>query len=337
MKPIVSIIKGLNIEKSLQKAIEQLGGMESIISPGSKVLIKPNLTAALPPEAGAACDPAIVKGLAQHALQAGASKVVIAEGIGTGVVFLKDVKGLKEISEIKGVEVVDLNDAPTEVVKVENPLVVEQFEVPRVVIESDVLINLAKLKVHPLAVFTLGMKNLMGALPGRSFRNPAEARKHGYLTPVMPGGGKEVFHDLVRDRGIPVMQEAFVDLNSVIRSHLCVIDGLFGMEGKGSPVHGKPVKMDLLVMGTDLVAVEAVGAAVMGFDPPSFSYLNRAVEKGLGQEVRLEGIEIRGEKISHAKRVFEPASAAALWPEGMYGMRNSECGLGNEGSRVRSQ
>lgn len=315
MKPVVSLVKGADAAKSLQKAIEQIGGMESIISPGSKVLIKPNLTAALPPETGAACDPAIVKGLAQHALQAGASKVVIAEGIGTGVVFLKDVKGLKEISEIKGVEIVDLNDAPTEVVKVENPLVVEQFEVPRAVLETDVLINLAKLKVHPLAVFTLGMKNLMGALPGRSFRNPAEARKHGYLTPIMPGGGKKVFHDLVRDRGIPVMQEAFVDLNSVIRSHLCVIDGLFGMEGKGSPVHGKPVKMDLMIMGTDLVAVEAVGAAVMGFDPHTFSYLNHAVEKGLGSSFRLEEIEIRGEKLTEVTRKFEPASAAALWRE----------------------
>src|SRR4030067_329167 len=105
------------------------------------------------------------------------------------------------------------------------------------------------------------------------------------------------------------MQEAFVDLNSVIRSHLSVIDGLFGMEGKGSPVHGKPVKMDLLVMGTDLVAVEAVGAAVMGFDPHSVSYLNRAVERGLGLKFQLEDIEIRGEKLGEVSRQFEPANA----------------------------
>ena len=50
---------------------------------------------------------------------------------------------------------------------------------------------------------------------------------------------------------------------------------------------------------------------------PVAYFLKRAVEKGLAQEVRLEGIEIRGEKISHAKRVFEPASTTALWPEEM--------------------
>jgi len=303
----------MDIEKSLKQAVEYQGGMESVVPRGSKVLIKPNFTGALPPEKGAACDPKIAEALARLVLQAGASRVFIAEAIGTGTVSLKEVKGLREISEIKGVEIVDLNDAPTEVVKVKEPLAVEKFEIPRIIIEADMLINLAKLKVHPLATFTLVMKNLMGALPGRSFRNPQEARRQGYLTPILPGGGKKVFHDLARDRGIETMRQAFVDLNSLIPSHLCVIDGLYGMEGKGAPVQGKPVKMDLLIVGTDLVAVEAVGATVMGFDPTAFSYLKRAVEKGLGASYRIEEIEIRGEKISEVSRGFEPANAEALW------------------------
>jgi len=326
MKPVVSLIKGEDAEESLEKAMEHLGGMESVVPAGAKVLIKPNLTAALPPETGAACDLRIVRGLVQMAFRAGASKVIIAEGIGTGTTSLKDAKGLAEIGATQGVEVVDLNDALTQPVRVKDPLRVEIFHVPRVVLESQVLINLAKLKVHPSAVFSLGMKNLMGALPGRTFYRPTEAKTLGYPTPILPGGGKKVFHDLIRDHGFEAMHEAFVDLNSAIRSHLCIIDGLYAMEGPGAPVRGKPVKMDLLIGGKDLVAVEAVGMAVMGFDPASFSYLKRAVEKGLGKEDRLEGIEIRGEKISNAKRVFEPASAAALWPPEMriteFGMRD---------------
>jgi uncharacterized protein (DUF362 family) len=317
MKPVVSLIKDEDAEKSLKKVMEHLGGMEHVVSAGARVLIKPNLTAALPPETGAACDPKIVRGLVQMALRVGASKVVIAEGIGSGTVSMKDVKGLEGVSAIKGVEIVDLNDAPTESVKVKDPIWVETFDIPRVVLESQVLINLAKLKVHPSAALSLVMKNLMGALPGRTFYRPAEAKKLGYPTPILPGEGKKVFHDLVRDHGIEAMQEAFVDLNSVIRSHLCLIDGLYAMEGPGAPVRGKPVKMDLLIAGTDLVAVEAVGAAVMGVDPGSFFYLHKAVDKGLGQECRLEGIEIRGEKLSDVKRIFEPASAAALWPPEM--------------------
>jgi len=308
-------MKGEDLEKSLREAMEHHGGMEAVVPPGATVMIKPNFTAGLPPETGGACDPKIVKGLALQALQAGASKVVIAEGIGSGVVSLKDVPGLHEIAAIKRVEVIDLDEAPTEVLKVKDPLAVEKFEVPRIVLESDVLINLAKLKVHPLAVFTLNMKNLMGALPGRSFRNPQEARRLGYLTPILPGGGKKVFHDLARDRGIEAMQAALVDLNSVLPSHLSVIDGLYGMEGKGAPVRGKPVKMDLLILGTDLVAVEAVGAAVMGFDPRSFPYLNHAIKRGLGTTCQIAEIEIRGEELEKTRRKFEPASTAALWME----------------------
>jgi uncharacterized protein (DUF362 family) len=315
MKPVVSLIKGEEGKRSLREALEHHGGMEAIVPRGATVMIKPNFTGALPPETGAASDPRIAQELARLALRAGTSKVIIAEGIGGGHVSLKDVEGLREISEMKGVEVVDLNDEQTEVVAVSDPLFVEEFEIPRVVLDCDFLINFAKLKVHPQAVFTLGMKNLMGALPGRSFRNPEEARRRGYLTPIIPGGGKKIFHDLARDHGVEAMQDAIVDLNTVIPSHLTVIDGIYGMEGKGSPVRGTPLKMDLLILGTDLVAVEAVGAAVMGFDPESIPYVKHAVEKGLGFEYRIKDLNIQGAKLDEVRRTFEPASAASLWDE----------------------
>lgn len=315
MRSVVSLIKGEDSERSIREAMEHLDGMEAIVPEGATVMIKPNFTSALPPETGAASDPRIAKELAQLALGAGASKVIIAEGIGAGNVSMKDVKGLREISDMKGVEVLDLNDEQTEVVDVSEPLAVERFEIPRVVLECDFLINLAKLKVHPQAMFSLVMKNLLGALPGRTFRNPAEAKRRGYLTPIIPGGGKKIFHDLARDRGPDAMQDAIVDLNTVIPSHLSVIDGLYGMEGKGAPVQGRAVKMDLLIAGTDIVAVEAVGAAAMGFDPASIPYLKHAVEKGLGFGYRIEEIDIRGASLADVCHKFEPASAASLWGE----------------------
>ncbi len=87
------------------------------------------------------------------------------------------------------------------------------------------------------------------------------------------------------------------------------------MEGKGAPVRGKPVKMDLLILGADLVAVEAVGAAVMGFDLEKIPYLSRGVEKGLGNQYRIEDLDIRGASLDDVRRTFEPASAAFLWGE----------------------
>ena len=316
MKSVVSLIRCEDfedLEKPTRMVMGQLGDMEAIITQGATVMIKPNFTGALPPETGAASDPGIAKALARLALEAGASKVIIAEGIGAGHVSLKDVRGLREISAMKGVEVVDLNDEQTEAVNVSKPLAVERFEIPRVVLESDFFINLAKLKVHPLAMLSLTMKNLLGALPGRSYRDPEEAKRQGHLTPVIPGGGKKIFHDLARDRGAKAMQDAIVDLNTVIPSHLGVIDGLYGMEGEGAPVRGRPVKMGLLITGTDIAAVDAVGATAMGFDPASILYLKHAVEKGIGVSYRIEDIDIRGASISDVCRKFEEASVSSTW------------------------
>lgn len=315
MKPVVSISKVRDIEGALRSSLSHFGGLESIVPQGSTVMIKPNFTCALPPETGAASDPEIARILAQEALRIGASKVILAEGMGSGENSLNDVRGLEEIDRMKNVEIVDLNDEPTQTVVVPDPLMVGQFDIPRVVLDCDVLINLAKLKVHPQALLSLAMKNMMGALPGRSYSDPQEAKREGYLTPIIPGGGKKVFHDLARDHGPEAMQDAIVDLNRVIPSHLTVIDGLYGMEGQGSPTRGNPVKMDLLLAGIDIIAVEAVAASIIGFDTEEVPYLKHAVEKGLGSAHQLEEIDIRGERIDDLARPFERASVESLWTD----------------------
>jgi len=313
MQPTVALIKTEDVKAGLAEAWRLLGTSFAGLSKGDTVLIKPNCTCARAPETGAGSDMRIACVLAALALSEGASEVIVAEGMGSGDNSLEEVTGIDELRAMGGVRVIDLNDEATREVPVPNPLVVDRFEVPQVVLESDFLVNLAKLKVHPQAGFSLAFKNMMGALPGRSYRDPKEARRQGYLTPIIPGGGKKVFHDLARDRGSEGMQSAFVDLNTVIRSKLTVIDGLYGMEGPGSPARGKPVKMDLLIVSRDIVAAEAVGAAVMGFDPAKISYLSMAVERGLGDAYRLEEITVRGERIDEVRRKFEPASAAAVW------------------------
>jgi len=312
-KPIVCIMKGGEYIKNLREGLRQLGGIEEIVPQGAKVMIKPNFTCALPPETGAASDPRIAVEIASMALKAGASEVIIADGIGAMEVSIYDVKGLEVVSGLKNVKIVDLNEEQTETIHVTRPLVVERFEVPRIVLECDVLINLAKLKVHPQAIVSLAMKNLIGVLPGKSYVDHAEAKKQGYKTPVIPGGGKKIFHDLARDRGSNAMQDAIVDLNTVVRSHLCIVDGIYGMEGKGAPVRGKPIKMDLLIIGKDILAVEVVSTAVMGFKPEKFSYLKQAVNRGIGREYKIENIDIKGAELDSVRRIFEPANADYLW------------------------
>ncbi|MBW1961208.1 MAG: DUF362 domain-containing protein [Deltaproteobacteria bacterium] len=316
MKPIVSIVrKEQSLEKAVEESLRQIGGIDTIVRQAGRVIIKPNFTCALTPETGAITDPAIVKTLAEKALSAGASEVIVAEAMGSGDARLDDINGLDAIARMKGVRIIDLNDAPTDHIQVADALAVEAFDIPRIVLKCDVLINLAKLKVHPQAMVSIGMKNLLGILPGRSFRDPEEAKRQGYLTPIIPGDGKRIFHDLARDHGQEAMQDAIVDLNTVVPSHLIIVDAIYAMEGKGSPTRGKPVKMDLILAGTDVVAVEAVASFIMGFDPNHMAYLRHAVEKGVGCEYRLENIDIRGQQADAVCRKFERASAKSLWTD----------------------
>ena len=99
-------------------------------------------------------------------------------------------------------------------------------------------------------------------------------------------------------RGI---SKVIVDINTVIKPHLTVIDGFVAMEGRG-PTDGSPVKMDLIIAGKDPVATDATCARVMGLDPHEISHIRTANQKGIGN---IDEIEVVGSSIEDVKRPFK--------------------------------
>jgi hypothetical protein len=81
---------------------------------------------------------------------------------------------------------------------------------------------------------------------------------------------------------------------------ISVVDGFLGMHGEG-PRLGKPLRLGTVIAGTDPVAVDAVAAAIMGFDPLDVAYLRRAQAAGLGV-ADLAAITIVGEPWSQVRR-----------------------------------
>ncbi|MDR3622398.1 MAG: DUF362 domain-containing protein [Paludisphaera borealis] len=81
---------------------------------------------------------------------------------------------------------------------------------------------------------------------------------------------------------------------------ISVVDGFLGMHGEG-PRLGKPLRLGTVIAGTDAVAVDAVAAAIMGFDPLNVAYLRRAQAAGLGV-ADLAAITIVGEPWSQVRR-----------------------------------
>ncbi|MCK5593558.1 DUF362 domain-containing protein, partial [Candidatus Bathyarchaeota archaeon] len=82
---------------------------------------------------------------------------------------------------------------------------------------------------------------------------------------------------------------------------ISVVDGIIA--GEGHETSGNPVEMNLVIAGIDPVAVDAVGAAVMGISPTDVKHLVLAEKKGLGT-CDLEKITVLGEPIEKVKRKF---------------------------------
>src|SRR3972149_4462122 len=83
-KSRVGISRGKNIARMVRQAVTLAGGLEKIISPRSRVLIKPNLGVALPAKTGVTTDPRVVTALIQLVREAGAEEVMVGERAGVG-------------------------------------------------------------------------------------------------------------------------------------------------------------------------------------------------------------------------------------------------------------
>ena len=133
--------------------------------------------------------------------------------------------------------------------------------------------------------------------------------------PGPPGGRVDRPGDPFRDlspselgflRSVTAMNRNLVALAGATMPHLSVVDGFVAMHREG-PRHGSPIKLRTVIAGTDAVAVDAVAARVMGFEPAEIGYLHRASVAGLGP-IDLDQIRIVGDPIETVRRRFVPHS-----------------------------
>lgn len=107
-------------------------------------------------------------------------------------------------------------------------------------------------------------------------------------------------------RSVEAMNRNLVTLARKTSPHLAVVDGFVGMHREG-PRHGTPIRLGTIIVGTDPVAVDAVAASVMGFDPRQIGYLHYADSAGLGT-IDLDRITVVGDPIASVRKRFVPHS-----------------------------
>jgi uncharacterized protein (DUF362 family) len=157
------------VRKAVKACLAPLGGLESVVSDGDRVLVKLNLLSAKAPEAAVTTHPAIVRATVELVQQLGATPVLgDSPGGGSTAASYKallEKTGIQDVVDNTGCELVRFDEAKREVAAT-NAKTFKKLTLANAVTEADVIIGLPKLKTHNLTYYTGAVKLLYGYVPG---------------------------------------------------------------------------------------------------------------------------------------------------------------------------
>ena len=260
-----------DIKKAVSKAINLIDFKSD--GPVESVIIKPNLCYYWNSATGYTTDPQVVAGIIDWVREKHGENVCIrvaeADASAMRTKYAFPILGYEKLAKEKNVELFNLsNDTLVDkTVLVNNHEM--SFKVPKLLLESDLFINVPKLKIMRITKITCAMKNVFGCI---GFRR------------------KIVYH--------PFLDEAIVGINKILRPHLTIVDGLIAL--------GRfPVKLGLVTCGADLFSVDWIASQVMGYKPSKVKFLKIAAKEKLGNP---DNIMIRGESFEEFKKIFPRAN-----------------------------
>lgn len=291
MSTQIAIVKIDEYETISDAVIEAIRLIEKSIDFDAKnfsnILLKPNLLRA---NKDACTQPEFVEGVIKYLQQAGVfmENVKIGDSPGQSDTFASEIAkkvGLYDICEKEGVTFVDFTKEVPIKETINGALRLNDYYISKPVKDCDLLINLPKLKTHGEATITGAIKNYWG---------------------VIPGGLKAKFHLLGKNPD--EFGEALVDNYSWIvqnkPNRLIVYDLQKVMQGPTGPVSGPMKVWNLLMVGTDELALDLVALELGRFNGKKFvPHLKNACERGLGVS-NLNNIEIIGLKLEEAKKLI---------------------------------
>ncbi|MCK4771426.1 MAG: DUF362 domain-containing protein [Candidatus Latescibacteria bacterium] len=240
-------------QRLTEEAVKALGGMSRFISGGDVVFIKPNIGWDRLPAQAANTNPDVVATLVRLCFEAGAGNVRVSDHPCNDQrrTFVRS--GIKKAAEEEGAEVFFMDRRKFRDARIggENLM---SWPTYTDYIECDKRINVPIAKHHSLTSLTLTIKNLMGIL------GDPRNRLHQNLGPAM------------------------ADVAKFVPSDLVVLDAIRILKANG-PTGGNlqdVERRDILVAGTDTVAIDAYGTTLFGMAPDSLSTTREAAKLGLG-------------------------------------------------------
>jgi uncharacterized protein (DUF362 family) len=240
-------------EALVRSAIEALGGIGKFVSRGDVVVVKPNIGWDRMPIHAANTNPDVVAAVVQLAMEAGAKRVVVADGSCNDPNRCFQRSGIWKAAYAKGADVVLPAQHRFRTMRLKGD-VLDEWPIFTTLVEADKVINVPIAKHHNLAKFTAAMKNWYGVLGGR------------------------------RNRLHQNIDTSIADLATFMRPTLTVIDAVRVLVRNG-PQGGNiddTREMHTVVASVDQIAADAYACTLIGQHRDNLPYLKMGHERGIG-------------------------------------------------------
>ena len=244
-----------------RKALDAIGGISRFVKKGQGVVLKPNMSFARTPDFSATTHPLVVATVAQACLEAGAQQVLVLDHTLQRAELCLERTGIQDACKnIAGVHVLALQERKFfREIRIPHGKVLERVEVMKEIVDGQVLINSPVAKSHSATGVSLGLKGLMGMIWDR-----------------------ESFHSQYN------INQAIADLATVIKPQLTILDATRALASGGPGGPGEVKKPNLIIAGSDPVAVDSYGVSIVPWYGQNFKgrqveHLLVSHQRGLGK------------------------------------------------------
>jgi uncharacterized protein (DUF362 family) len=251
----MAIVKGVDRRETVNKAFDALGGIETFIKKGDRVLLKVNAAFATPPILSATTNPDLISRCIELCYRAGAETVRVTDNPINDPAACFKLTGIAAAVESAGGELMlPRNDffRPTSVkggsLIINWPLLYEPIN------GMTKLIGIAPVKNHQRSGASMSMKNWYGLL----------------------GGQRNIFHQDIHN--------TIKELAVMVRPTLVILDGTTAMMTNG-PTGGAMSDLkdtNTMIVSTDQVAADAFGCTLLDKTVNDLPFITKAAEAGAG-------------------------------------------------------
>ena len=252
-KPDIFVVQGTNYYDNTIKAVDGVGGIDQIVTRGSRVGLLVNLSFM---NIGAHVHPDMTVAIARMCFDAGAKEVVLIKSPAWG--YYRRARSDKQSKDV--IKQLKSPSGDYKKISIKGAVALTKASIMKDLLECDVFINTAIVKSHSATFITAGLKNMMGSAP--------------FSTCLYFHKGKDQKH----------LAQCIADINLVRKPDLCVMDATEVLATGGPHGPGLVKRPRKIFAGRDPVAIDTYSTRLLGIDPQRILMLDYAARHGLGKK-----------------------------------------------------